>query len=259
MQSAEMIILWGANVLETRLGTEIPQRLVEAKKRGAQVVVVDPRRSATVEHTATWWLPCRPGTDAALMLAVLHVLLTENLADRAFMDAHAAGFDLLEALRAGPGRRPGPHPTVGRDDLRHLRPGDCAFCPRLCRRETRHAAARLFHSARLRRAGDLPPDGGPAAGYRQLRRARRLDRLAQQPPAHPARRQAARPVRCRTSPNCPSCAGRMRFWKAAPAATRAISTPFITWVPIRSTRAAISAKAWLPWKRSIFRSPTNSS
>jgi len=101
MQDAEMIVLWGANVLETRLGCEVPQRLVEAKKRGAQVVVIDPRRSATVQHAATWWLPCRPGTDAALMLAVLHVLLVEERVDRAFIDAHSVGFDLLEAYVRG--------------------------------------------------------------------------------------------------------------------------------------------------------------
>jgi anaerobic dimethyl sulfoxide reductase subunit A len=101
MQSAEMIILWGANVLETRMGAEIPQRLVEAKKRGAQIVVIDPRRSATVEHTATWWIPCRPGADAALMLAILHVWLSENLADRPYIAAHSAGFDALEGYVLG--------------------------------------------------------------------------------------------------------------------------------------------------------------
>ncbi len=95
LQYAEMIILWGANVLETRQGAEVPLRLVEAKKRGAQIVVIDPRRSATVEHTATWWLPCRPGTDSALMLAVLYVLLTENLVEWAFIQSHSTGFDRL--------------------------------------------------------------------------------------------------------------------------------------------------------------------
>lgn len=101
MQYAEMIILWGANVLETRQGVDVPQRLVEAKKRGAQIVVIDPRRTSTVKHTATWWLPCRPGTDAALMLAVLHVLFTEELVDRPFIQSHSTGFDQLEAYVLG--------------------------------------------------------------------------------------------------------------------------------------------------------------
>jgi len=101
VQHAEMIILWGANVLETRQGAEVPQRLVEAKKRDAQIVVIDPRRTATVKQTATWWLPCRPGTDASLMLAVLYVIITESLADRAFIQACSTGFEELEAYVLG--------------------------------------------------------------------------------------------------------------------------------------------------------------
>jgi anaerobic dimethyl sulfoxide reductase subunit A len=101
MQYAQMIILWGANVLETRQGTEVPQRLLEAKKCGKQIVIIDPRRSATVSHASTWWLPCRPGTDAALMLAVLHVLVSENLVDRPFIATHSVGFDQLERYVLG--------------------------------------------------------------------------------------------------------------------------------------------------------------
>lgn len=101
MQYTEMIVLWGANVLETRMGAEVPERVLEARQRGAQVVVIDPRRSATVKRAATWWLPCRPGTDAALMLAVLHVLFSDALADRAFIDGHSSGFDILEQYVLG--------------------------------------------------------------------------------------------------------------------------------------------------------------
>jgi anaerobic dimethyl sulfoxide reductase subunit A len=101
MQFAQMIILWGANVLETRQGAEVPQRLLQARKRGAQIVVIDPRRTNTVKRAATWWIPCRLGTDAALMLAVLYVLISENLVDRAFVEAHSSGFDQLEQYVLG--------------------------------------------------------------------------------------------------------------------------------------------------------------
>jgi anaerobic dimethyl sulfoxide reductase subunit A len=101
MQYSQMIIMWGANVLETRQGTEVPQRLLEARRCGKQIVVIDPRHTATVKHAATWWLPCRPGTDAALMLAVLYVLFAEDLADRPFMAAHCVGFDQLERYVSG--------------------------------------------------------------------------------------------------------------------------------------------------------------
>lgn len=110
IQHAHTIILWGANVLETRQGTEVPWRIREAKARGAQIIVIDPRRSDTVRNAATWWLPCRPGADAALMLAVLHVLFNENLADRAAIARLSSGFDRLESyilgLDGGPERSP---------------------------------------------------------------------------------------------------------------------------------------------------------
>lgn len=101
MQYSEMIVLWGANVLETRQGCEVPQRLAEAKRRGAQIVVIDPRRSATAQHAATLWIQCRPGTDAALMLATLYVLITEERVDRPFVAAHSVGFDQLERYVLG--------------------------------------------------------------------------------------------------------------------------------------------------------------
>lgn len=110
MQYSAMIVLWGANVLETRHGAEVPQRLLEAARRGAQIVSIEPRKSYTAEKTGAWWLPCRPGTDAALMLAVLNVLFTENLVDREFITAHSSGFEQLErsvlGLDGGPVRSP---------------------------------------------------------------------------------------------------------------------------------------------------------
>ena len=75
MQYSEMIILWGANVLETRQGAEVPQRLVEAKQRGAQIVVIDPRRSATVQADRHLVDPlparhrCRPDAGGAARAA----------------------------------------------------------------------------------------------------------------------------------------------------------------------------------------------
>ena len=101
MQYAQMIVLWGANVLEARLGTDVNARLLEAARRGAQIVVIDPRRSRSAHKTGAWWIPCRPGTDAALMLAVLYVLLTENRVDRAFIAARSTGFEQLEAYVLG--------------------------------------------------------------------------------------------------------------------------------------------------------------
>ncbi len=101
MQHANMIILWGANILETRLGAEVPARLLEARRRGIPIVAIDPRRTETAERAATTWLPIRPGTDTALMLALLHVLIAEGLVDRGFVDQRAIGFGQLEAYVLG--------------------------------------------------------------------------------------------------------------------------------------------------------------
>jgi anaerobic selenocysteine-containing dehydrogenase len=95
MRHAGTIVLWGANILEARLGSELPARLLEARRRGACIIVIDPRRTVTVERAATWHLPCRPGTDAALMLAVLHVLLEEGLAKRDWAEERSTGFARL--------------------------------------------------------------------------------------------------------------------------------------------------------------------
>jgi anaerobic dimethyl sulfoxide reductase subunit A len=95
MQDSEMIILWGANVIDIRLGTDVAVHLLAAKRRGVKIVAIDPRRTATVKQ-ANWHLPVKPGSDAALMLAVLYVLFSENLVDRPFMDAHSSGFEQLE-------------------------------------------------------------------------------------------------------------------------------------------------------------------
>jgi len=95
MRHAEMIVLWGANVLEARLGSEIPARLLEAKARGTTVVAIDPRRSQTVDRAATWHITCRPGTDAALMLALLETLLEEGLSKDEWASERSVGFGRL--------------------------------------------------------------------------------------------------------------------------------------------------------------------
>lgn len=96
MKYSKMIILWGANPLEARLGTEVDLRLMEAAKRGARIFVIDPVKTPTARRLKAQWLPCKPGTDAALMLAVLYVLLKDNTADRSSIARYSHGFGFLE-------------------------------------------------------------------------------------------------------------------------------------------------------------------
>lgn len=67
-----------------------------ARRRGAKIIVVDPRRSPSAVM-ADRWLRVRPGCDLALLLGIIHVLIEEGLYDRAFVAAHTTGFDELAA------------------------------------------------------------------------------------------------------------------------------------------------------------------
>ena len=72
--------------------------VLEAKKKGAKLIVVDPRRTTSAAN-ADIWLQLRPGTDAALLMGLINVIITEELYDREFVEKWCHGFDEL-ALRA---------------------------------------------------------------------------------------------------------------------------------------------------------------
>lgn len=86
--NSRTIILWGANLASQP--TTAPH-LVEARRRGARVVAIDVRRAEAARH-ADEVLLIRPGTDAALALALAHVIVAEGLADEAFLRDHAVGY-----------------------------------------------------------------------------------------------------------------------------------------------------------------------
>lgn len=101
LQHSNLIILWGANIVDNRFGCEMESRIREARQRGAPVIVIDPRRTRTASRLGTTWIPVQPGTDSVLMAAVLHVLLDEGLVDRTSVERLSAGFGGLEAYIRG--------------------------------------------------------------------------------------------------------------------------------------------------------------
>lgn len=101
LKHSRLILLWGANILDTRFGCELTSRIREQRHRGVPVIAIDPRRSRTVQRLSDQWIPVRPGTDTALMAAVLHVLLSEALVDRDFVRRTSVGFDFLERYIRG--------------------------------------------------------------------------------------------------------------------------------------------------------------
>jgi anaerobic selenocysteine-containing dehydrogenase len=95
MAESDLIVVWGGNPVATQVGamTHISRA---RKQRGAKLVVVDPYRSATAA-TADLHLALRPGTDAALACAVMHVAFRDGYADRAYLRRHSDYPDDLEA------------------------------------------------------------------------------------------------------------------------------------------------------------------
>ncbi|MGH7095869.1 MAG: molybdopterin-dependent oxidoreductase, partial [Stellaceae bacterium] len=94
IDDGELIVAWGADLAATNV--HFWARAEAARKRGVKVIVIDPRKSRTARG-ADWHLPIRIGTDAALALGVMHILVRDRLADRAYIAAHTTGFDRLEA------------------------------------------------------------------------------------------------------------------------------------------------------------------
>ncbi|HKA45675.1 MAG TPA: molybdopterin oxidoreductase family protein [Burkholderiales bacterium] len=95
---AQLILIWGSNPIVSNL--HVWSRCQEAKRRGAKLVAIDPWRSQTAEkcHQHVRLLP---GTDAALALGMMHVIIGEGRIDRDYVERHTVGFAALTERVAG--------------------------------------------------------------------------------------------------------------------------------------------------------------
>src|SRR5260370_7033750 len=95
MAESDLIVVWGGNPVSTQVN--LMAHVAKARKnRGAKLVVIDPYRTPTAE-IADFHLAVRPGTDAALACAVMHVLFKEGYADRDYLAKYTDVPDELEA------------------------------------------------------------------------------------------------------------------------------------------------------------------
>lgn len=95
MAESDLIVMWGGNPVSTQVN--VMHHVARARKeRGARLVVVDPYRTGTAE-AADVHLAVRPGTDAALACAVMHVCFRDGYADRAYLEKYTDVPDELEA------------------------------------------------------------------------------------------------------------------------------------------------------------------
>jgi len=94
IEDAEMVVVWGTNPATDSPPVDL-HRLEAAAMRGADIVVIDPRRTETAVRTNAQWIPIRPGTDGALALSMIEVMLDEELYDEDFAENWCHGFEAL--------------------------------------------------------------------------------------------------------------------------------------------------------------------
>ncbi len=103
MPESDLVLLWGTNTLTAN--PHLWPFVLDAKARGAPIIAIDPIRTRTAAQCDEW-IGLRPGTDAALALGMMHVLLDRGLQDDDYIARHTVGFDQLrERAREYPPER----------------------------------------------------------------------------------------------------------------------------------------------------------
>ncbi len=108
VDDADVILVIGANPTDAH--PVFASRMKKRIRQGAQLIVVDPRRIDLVRSPhieAAHHLRWRPGTNVAMINAIAHVVVTEGLVDRAFVEARCEDFEQWETFIAAAGAQPG--------------------------------------------------------------------------------------------------------------------------------------------------------
>ena len=112
------IIAWASNIHGNNV--HLWPYIVEARRKGAKLVVIDPYRTRTAA-SADWYLPINPGSDGALALAMMHVIIGEGLDDADYVEKYTLGFDALrEKVKAYPPERVARWTGISAEDIRKL-------------------------------------------------------------------------------------------------------------------------------------------
>ena len=89
---SKYIINWGSNTSVTNM--HLWSLMHQARKHGAKIITIDPFRSKTAGHS-DWWIPIRPGTDAALALGMMHLIFKNGWEDEDYLQQHCLGSEQL--------------------------------------------------------------------------------------------------------------------------------------------------------------------
>ena len=115
---SKYIIAWAANIHGNNV--HLWPFITEARRNGAKLVVIDPYRTKTAE-CADWYLPINPGTDGALALGMMRVIIDENLHDADYVEKYTVGFEQLrEKVREYSPERVAQWTGIAADDIRKL-------------------------------------------------------------------------------------------------------------------------------------------
>lgn len=90
---SKLIILWGFNPVHTTQNTTTMWHLIKARESGAEIIGIDPRLTNTLATLSARWIPIRPGTDTAMLVAMAYVMIKEDLQDKTFLDRYTVGFE----------------------------------------------------------------------------------------------------------------------------------------------------------------------
>lgn len=93
-ENADTIIVWGINPYKNNPPVAY-RKIKEAKKRGTIIISIDPRKNQTAD-LADLWIPIRPGTDGALTLGVIDIIIKNDWYDKEFVDKWCVGFEELK-------------------------------------------------------------------------------------------------------------------------------------------------------------------
>ena len=115
---SDLVLLWGTNTLTSN--PHLWPFVLEARRKGAKVIAIDPVRTRTAEQCDEW-LAIRPGTDAALALAIMHVLFDEAMQDEDYLTRFTLGADQLKGrVREWSPERAAPITGISADRIREL-------------------------------------------------------------------------------------------------------------------------------------------
>ncbi len=115
---AKYIIAWASNIHANNV--HLWPFIAEARRSGAKLVVIDPYRTRTAA-CADWYLPINPGTDAALALGMMHVIIGESLHDADYVSKYTLGFEQLrEKVKEYPPERVAQWTGIAAEDIREL-------------------------------------------------------------------------------------------------------------------------------------------